>query len=262
MKGNALNRRIKKKVSAFLQNQYDRMTGYYGFENGMHFVHREDGQRLYLSHKKRLSLYRNGVSKRIGQLIRDYRIPETLLRAGDVVIDVGANIGEIGLYAQSAGARYIGFEPDPYAYRALRENITSGDLFSLALGEKDDELTFYLATADADSSLFKPKNAHQTVVVAVKRLDAFLTDNPVDGNIRLLKVEAEGMEPEVLNGAIETLKRVEFVAVDAGPERGGENTVPACLNLLFSLGFTIEACFLFRGTFLLKNQNLDESHAK
>jgi len=72
--------------------------------------------------------------------------------------------------------------------------------------------------------------------------------------IRLLKVEAEGMEPEVLAGAHQTLQRVDYVAVDAGPERGGENTVPAVLNALTSAGFEVLDCYLVRGTFLLRRK--------
>ena len=40
--------------------------------------------------------------------------------------------------------------------------------------------------------------------------------------IKLLKVEAEGAEPEVLLGTAKILKRIEFISVDCGPERGLE----------------------------------------
>ena len=64
------------------------------------------------------------------------------------------------------------------------------------------------------------------------------------------------MEVEVLAGAQNTLSKVEYVAVDAGPERGGENTVPGVLNILMASGFEVLDCFLLRGTFLLKNKRL------
>ena len=40
--------------------------------------------------------------------------------------------------------------------------------------------------------------------------------------IKLLKIDAEGYEPEVLSGSIATLSQTEYVAVDFGPERGLE----------------------------------------
>jgi hypothetical protein len=40
--------------------------------------------------------------------------------------------------------------------------------------------------------------------------------------IKLLKVEGEGAEPEILFGAVDFLSRIEFISVDVGPERGIE----------------------------------------
>ena len=67
------------------------------------------------------------------------------------------------------------------------------------------------------------------------------------------------MEPEVLAGAAKTLAITELAAVDAGPERGGENTVPQVLNVLSDAGFAVESANLLRGTFLLRNTNLDRA---
>ena len=65
------------------------------------------------------------------------------------------------------------------------------------------------------------------------------------------QIEAEGFEPEVLEGAGEVLKRTELVTVDAGEERGGASTAPECLNLLFGAGFILKNVFLKRGIFLM-----------
>ena len=55
--------------------------------------------------------------------------------------------------------------------------------------------------------------------IEVIALDSLSIDTP----IKVFKVEAEGYEPEVLEGAIETLKLVEYVTVDFGAERGKNN---------------------------------------
>ena len=88
------------------------------------------------------------------------------------------------------------------------------------------------------------------------QLDYHLEKQDCHGNIRLLKIEAEGFEPEVLAGASEAISRTEYIAIDAGPERGGENTVAQTLNLLSDAQFEIVDCFLRRGTFLLKNRSI------
>lgn len=48
------------------------------------------------------------------------------------------------------------------------------------------------------------------------RLDELVPQEP----IALFKVEAEGAEPEVLEGATRIMDQINYVAVDAGPERG------------------------------------------
>ena len=46
-------------------------------------------------------------------------------REGDIVIDVGAGIGEFTLWCADAGARVIAFEPDPLAFACLEKNTAS-----------------------------------------------------------------------------------------------------------------------------------------
>jgi len=78
---------------------------------------------------------------------------------------------------------------------------------------------------------------NEKVIVPVEKLDNIKTEN----NIKLLKVEAEGFEPEVLEGAIDTLKKVQYVAVDFGPERGYEqkDTIIEVNNFLLENNFQL-----------------------
>ena len=214
------------------------------------------GQRVYVSHRKRLKLYRNGFQHRQTQLLSDYRLAVDLVEAGDLVVDVGANIGEIGLWAMARGAAYIGVEPDPSAFAALSLNVPDGDLYALGLSDHAGTARFFLDTANADSSLFQPQAGTEEIEIELIRLDDLLKKAHPDGRVRLLKVEAEGMEPEVLAGAEKTLLRCDYVAVDAGPERGGENTVPQVFNALYGADFEVIDSFLRRGTFLFRARGL------
>jgi len=229
----------------------------FGFDHksGLHFAQDPDSaHRVFVSDKKRLELYKNGISHRLSWILRDYRLPENFIHPGDTVIDIGANIGEIGIWVTQNGGKYIAFEPDPIAYSALQLNLPSQDVFDIALSDSDGTAEFYLSTAEADSSLFAPSESTDVITVKTARLDNFLANEGILGNIYLLKVEAEGMEPEVLAGALKTLDRVEYVAVDAGPERGGENTVPDVFSILIGANFEIIDCFLLRGTFLFRKK--------
>ena len=57
--------------------------------------------------------------------------------------------------------------------------------------------------------------------------------------MRLLKLEAEGAEPEVLQGALGLLSLVDYISADLGPERGKAeiSTLEEVSNLLEEQGF-------------------------
>jgi FkbM family methyltransferase len=210
-------------------------------------------QRVYLSDERRFKLYSGGIRHRLDWLLSDYSIKDGLIRPNDLVIDTGANIGELGIFCSMHNSEYIGIEPDPIAYKALKLNNGNSLLLNYALSSQEGEQTFYLATGTADSSLYKPDQYTETITVKVKTLDQCIQEHASNRHIRLLKVEAEGFEPEILLGSVSLLPRVEYIAIDAGPERGGVSTAPQCLNMLIKSGFDIIDTYLRRGTFLLRN---------
>jgi FkbM family methyltransferase len=173
-------------------------------------------------------------------------------------VDIGANIGELNLHNNFRKAQYVGIEPDPDAFRALSLNNPESILVNCALSDIEGEQEFYLCTSEADSSLFKPANYTETITIRVQTLDSCLDKIGNIKRIKLLKIEAEGMEPEILAGSTITLEKTKYIALDAGPERGGKSTAPECLNKLLKEGFEIKDTFLLRGTFLLENTKLSE----
>lgn len=174
-------------------------------------------------------------------------------------MDVGANVGELGLWAARTRAVYVGFEPDPSAFEALAANL-QGDMFPYAIGEEDQEKEFFLSTKSADSSLLKPHHQKASVTVPVFRLDTLLTEGILPSQIDVLKIEAEGGEPEVLQGATRTLQACRFVAVDAGPERYGENTLPQVITRLYREGFEIDIFNHAKNRILFKRRSTESAN--
>jgi hypothetical protein len=82
-------------------------------------------------------------------------------------------------------------------------------------------------------------------------------DNFKFKKIKLFKVEAEGAEPEVLLGATKILKKIKFISVDCGPERGLklEKTDKAVIKFLKSQKFNLIRRSKMRDVFLFKNSN-------
>ncbi len=87
-----------------------------------------------------------------------------------------------------------------------------------------------------------------------ERLDSF-----IDKNIKLLKLEAEGGELEVLEGAGEKINKINYISADLGPERGvnQESTFVPVSNFLNQKNFSLIEYNANRFTALFKNNDID-----
>lgn len=122
----------------------------------------------------------------------------------DIVIDCGANSGDLYLSFchMIQPNNYIAFEPNPTDFEILKENLSSDcRAYNLALGNADTELDFYVASKTGDSSIVEPSVYDEKITVKVSRLDTYMVENAISG-VKLLKIEAEGFEPEILEGAL------------------------------------------------------------
>lgn len=134
-----------------------------------------------------------------------------VLRPGDLFVDVGANIGSyVVLAAGGVGARCIAFEPGDKAYHWLLLNIRLNGISDLvdarqeALGAKAG--TVLLTTGlDTVNHIVKdgagPEGATAEVTVSTMD-DALAAQSPL-----MLKIDVEGFETEVINGAQGILSR-------------------------------------------------------
>jgi FkbM family methyltransferase len=222
---------------------------------GYYYVAEPDfSRRVFVSHQRRLGYYSNGVLARVNNLASEYGVLELELLPDDQVVDVGAHSGEFGLWVERFGAHYLAMEPDPVAYGALQRNFPNGHNLNVAAGSEEGSLEFFLNTSTGDSSLVN--KAARSIRTAVRPLDSVVAEIFPRGIIAVLKVEAEGYEPEVLLGAEKTLARTRIVTVDAGEERQGKSTAPECLNFLYQRGFELDFVYLKRGIFKLRNRAL------
>ena len=161
----------------------------------------------------------------------------------NTVIDIGSNIGEfaLSLLEVNPNLRIICIEADPTVLAALRANMAAYprvDIAALAVGSVSGRTIFYSSWRDADSSLVKPTNRSTEVEVPVLRLDELLSHCGIE-DVSLLKMDAEGSEPEVLSGAHKALARTSLVAIDAGPERYKQDTVEPVSEALHAAGFEV-----------------------
>ncbi|NET85501.1 MAG: FkbM family methyltransferase [Moorea sp. SIO1F2] len=139
------------------------------------------------------------------------------LSSGDCFIDVGANFGMHTLYAAKLVGemgRVFAFEPVPSNLNLLKKNIHLNHLeqqvkvIPKALSNSPDPfLTFHVPVDEVavTASLRPDKTTQEAIQVANTRLDDYW--NEVNLPVKIIKIDVEGAELEVLRGAEQLIRR-------------------------------------------------------
>ncbi|MFY0687780.1 MAG: FkbM family methyltransferase [Cyclobacteriaceae bacterium] len=105
--------------------------------------------------------------------------------------------------------------------------------FNLTVHDRDDSSTFRLTEQEAKARGFKQ------VKIPVKTVDQIIGESSFS-NPEIIKIDAEGMDLEVLKGAERTIKGCEFVLIEAGVMNlGFDNSVIRVIKTMDSLGFRL-----------------------
>ena len=155
---------------------------------------------------------------------REIAFLHRFLREGDVYVDVGANVGVLvceGAASVGATGRTIAVEPVPDNVERLRANAALQVdrrvvVVQAACGSTTGRLALGLTEQQAEVGNMGSYSASATgsnaadgssVEVPLRRLDDIVDDDVgPDTTVRLLKIDVEGMEAEVLRGAVGTAR--------------------------------------------------------
>jgi FkbM family methyltransferase len=146
-------------------------------------------------------------------LFKDY------CEAGDVAVDVGANVGEVSIIlSQGAGptGRIFAFEPNPRIYQYLKGN--------LALNRCDNVTAANLAVGSAAGSVRMSDSKRDDMNRVIDGGEIEVTCTTLDTHlpplerIAFLKVDVEGSELRVLEGARSMLERTACVNCEMGED--------------------------------------------
>ena len=199
--------------------------------------------------------YLNSIKSRGELLHKQYLIDKINFNDNDVVIDCGANSGDFYINFKNK-IKYYGIEPSKKYFKILEENIKNQNLFNVALYNcEHKDMKFYLNDEDADSSLIANNNHKKFSLVSTTTLDNII--DKIKRPIKLIKIEGEGAEIEILQGLIKNITKVEFITIDCGPERGINNeiTLTPCINYLLNRDFELVDVSFRRIVALFKKKN-------
>jgi FkbM family methyltransferase len=137
----------------------------------------------------------------------NFLAPYMVPKSKECLVDVGANVGAWTFLVARKGFEVYAFEPSPKAYNILnsRAKKYSGvHTFSCAIGDQDT--LGRLGTSGVGICGTMDEENHcpggGTIDVQVRRLDSLTLPK-----VGVIKIDTEGYEVPILNGAIETINR-------------------------------------------------------
>jgi FkbM family methyltransferase len=185
------------------------------------------------------------------------------------IFDVGANIGQTALVFSShfPKATIHSFEPVSATFQKLLSN-TQGNprikCHQLALSNVKEQISISVFEDDQSSVLNSLKNNLQSNTPNTKletintdTLDHFAEENNID-SIDLLKIDTEGYEIPVLNGAVKSLQnhKVKMIYLEVGFSK--QNTRNSYLTDVLEL--LAQYDFSFFGLYEIHHYNLKSEH--
>jgi FkbM family methyltransferase len=144
------------------------------------------------------------------------QVVKSLVRRGDIVLDVGANIGYYSvLLSRLVGdqGKVISFEPTDHYGKVLEMNIRANSLenveiIKVGLSNKQQELDIQIGQSSATLHVPGNQKLMSSEKVKLITLDDFLEEHPLP-KIDFIKIDVDGHEPLFFEGAWKTLEKFE-----------------------------------------------------
>lgn len=189
---------------------------------------------------------------------RDLRRRKLLLQEFNItdIIDVGANFGQYGTETRTIGfvGNIYSFEPLSFAFNKLKKS-SQGDLKwqinNFALGSVSEYKTINISKNYFSSSFLNQKKELieqepdtkfiSNEVVEIKRLDDIFNEIHTNKKNIFLKIDTQGFEKEVLNGAKNSLKHIKGIQLEMSLNPLYENSTNffEMYNFIKSEGFEL-----------------------
>ena len=202
------------------------------------------GHKMFLDSKDSLCLSINGVYEPF-----ETELVKKEIKKGDVVLDLGANIGYYTLiFAKLVGKRgkVFAFEPDPTNFSLLKKNVEMNgyknvELVQKAVSNKTGKIKLYLCEDNkGDHRIYNSHDGRQSIEIEAIRLDDYFKN--YNGAVDFIKMDIQGAEGGAIQGMFNLLKKnnvkiiTEFWSI--GLKRFGIDS-EECLKLLIEFGFKL-----------------------
>ena len=182
-----------------------------------------------------------------------------IVRPGDTVLDIGANIGMVTLWLSKLvgdDGKVYAFEPNPELQKILNEMLVHNSLHNvylqpMALGAEQGLLELRIPRHNLGAaSLIRNRDSSDcdAVEVPVRTLSRIVAEEGIE-SIRLIKIDVEGFEAEVFRGGQDVLASMppEAILFELNEKLEGTVRTQPVFKILFDFGyefFAIPKCFV------------------
>jgi len=177
----------------------------------------------------------------------------------DTMLDIGANTGQYALQLRKEIGyvnKIISFEPLSAAFDVLKTNAKSDpnwQVFNFALGDTEEKKEINIAENSYSSSMLDMLPSHLESAptsryigketITVKKLDYLFSDICKQNANVYMKIDTQGFEYKVLNGAEKSLSQIDIIQIEMSlvPLYQGEILFDEMLNLMNEKGYNLIA---------------------
>jgi FkbM family methyltransferase len=182
--------------------------------------------------------------------LSDYLLRHLWFEKGDIIFDVGANVGWYSVLLSSYFAReatIYAFEPDPDNYSSLLWNLEKNhcpNVVAVKKGIAEQAETRHLhkyKSSNPGRHSMLDINPGPSIAVETISFNEFIEEQQLDaGRIRFLKIDIEGYEYFAFKGGSKLLEHVPVILAEFSPgymRKGGVDPA-GLIHLLSSYGYT------------------------
>ena len=157
---------------------------------------------------------------------------------GAVALDVGANIGNHACFMAHHFARVVAFEPNPVVFHVLKANTIGRNIepHNLGLSNRNGQLPFVVKYPNYGLAHVATEGETPDFSIDVQPLDAMVEGVRID-RVDFLKLDVDGHEIEVLEGALGTISKFKPVIAMEAMYKNDPALGQKTIGLLESTGY-------------------------
>ena len=162
------------------------------------------------------------------------------VRKYDTYMDIGANVGMTCLPMCDKFKNVIAVEPNPVALEEFRKNDLPSNITILEKGmyDKEGTMTLIMPNNITEHSSLEPKRTSQWEDVETKQqweVDVITLDSMKLDSLDLLKIDVEQGEEAVIQGGLETIKRLRPVIIFENKRNEAKGAARILMGLKYRL---------------------------